>query len=107
MNAYRHAIARACDRAFPSPAPLGQRDGESAKAWWARLTLAERETVKEWQARHRWHPNQLRHTFASRVRRDHSLEAAQALLGHARADVTQVYAERDEKRAISVVASVG
>ncbi len=107
VNAYGHAIARACDRAFPPPVPSRQRDGESVKAWWARLTITEREAVKEWQAQHSWHPNQLRHTFASRVRRDHGLEAAQVLLGHARADVTQVYAERDEKLAISVAASVG
>ena len=31
-----------------------------------------------------WHPNQLRHTFATRVmRKQHGLEAAQVLLGHA------------------------
>ena len=42
-----------------------------------------------------WHPNQLRHTFATEVRRTHGLEAAQAALGHSKADVTQVYAERD------------
>lgn len=107
VNAYGHAIARACDRAFPPPAPLRQREGESAKAWWTRLNPAEREAVKEWQAQHRWHPNQLRHTFASRVRRDHGLEAAQVLLGHARADVTQVYAERDEKLAVTVAAEIG
>jgi len=35
-----------------------------------------------------WAPNQLRHTFATRVRKDHGLEAAQVLLGHSRADVT-------------------
>lgn len=42
-----------------------------------------------------WHPNQLRHLHATEVRRRFGLEAAQAALGHARADVTQVYAERD------------
>ncbi len=41
-----------------------------------------------------WHPNQLRHTFASDVRKQHGLEAAQVLLGHLNANVTQVYAER-------------
>jgi integrase len=43
----------------------------------------------------RWHPNQLRHTRATEVRRRYGLEAAQVILGHSRADVTQVYAERD------------
>jgi integrase len=42
-----------------------------------------------------WHPNQIRHTYATEVRREHGLEAAQILLGHTYADVTQVYAERD------------
>lgn len=54
-----------------------------------------------------WHPNQLRHTFATRVRKQHGLEAAQVLLGHARADVTQVYAERDGTLAATVAAKIG
>lgn len=55
----------------------------------------------------RWHPNQLRHTYATRLRRLHGLEAAQVLLGHARADVTQIYAERDLKKAARIAAKVG
>jgi hypothetical protein len=35
------------------------------------------------------------------------LEAAQVLLGHARADVTQVYAERNERLAATVAAKIG
>lgn len=54
-----------------------------------------------------WHPNQLRHTFATDVRATYGVEAAQVLLGHARADVTQVYAERNERRAAEVAAEVG
>lgn len=54
-----------------------------------------------------WHPYQLRHSFASKVRKAHGLEAAQVLLGHARADVTQVYAERNEELASKVAAQVG
>jgi integrase len=42
-----------------------------------------------------WHPHQLRHTHATEVRRLFGLEAAQVALGHSRANVTQVYAERD------------
>ena len=37
------------------------------------------------------------------VRRKFGLEAAQTVLGHARADVTQVYAERDHALAASVM----
>jgi integrase len=54
-----------------------------------------------------WAPNQLRHLFASEVRRDHGLEAAQVLLGHSRADVTQVYAERNFGLAAAVALKVG
>jgi integrase len=54
-----------------------------------------------------WHPNQLRHLFATEVRKVHGLEAAQVLLGHSRADVTQIYAERDEQLAANVAAKVG
>lgn len=54
-----------------------------------------------------WHPNQLRHTFATEVRSRHGLEAAQVLLGHRKADVTQVYAERDRKLAEGVAAAIG
>ncbi len=44
-----------------------------------------------------WHANQLRHSKATEVRRQFGLEAAQVSLGHAKADVTQVYAERDAR----------
>src|SRR5262249_4112891 len=54
-----------------------------------------------------WHPNQIRHTFATEVRRVYGLEAAQVLLGHAKADVTQVYAERDWELAMKVAAEIG
>ncbi len=54
-----------------------------------------------------WHPNQLRHTFATEVRKSHGLEAAQVLLGHSRADVTQVYAERNLALAVSVASEIG
>ncbi len=54
-----------------------------------------------------WSPNQLRHTAATMIRAKYGLEAAQAVLGHARADVTQVYAERDLSRAVEVMREVG
>ena len=54
-----------------------------------------------------WTPNQLRHNAATRVRKKHGLEAAQVLLGHATADVTQVYAERDLEKAMQAAADLG
>ena len=80
---------------------------ESRAAWWARLTEQERNEVRRWRRMHRWHPNQLRHTFATEVRKAHGLEAAQVLLGHARADVTQVYSERNLTLAVKVAGVMG
>lgn len=54
-----------------------------------------------------WHPNQLRHSHATEVRRRFGLEAAQVVLGHAKADVTQLYAERNTTLAASVAAQIG
>jgi integrase len=86
---YRRAIERACDRAYPPT------DG---------LTP---ETLKEWQGQHRWAPNRLRHTAATELRKRFGLEAAQVILGHSYADVTQIYAEADQKLAIGVMAMIG
>jgi integrase len=55
----------------------------------------------------RWHPNQLRHTRATEIRRQFGLEAAQVVLGHSRADVTQLYAEADLSLAVRVAADMG
>jgi integrase len=54
-----------------------------------------------------WHPNQLRHSHATMVRRQFGLEAAGAALGHSRMSVTEVYAERDADLARRVAAAIG
>jgi integrase len=114
---YVGAVVRACDRAFPPPGDLAQREGETHGAWWGqkiddkwiegRLTSAQKAEVNAWRKAHRWSPNQLRHTFATRVRKEHGLEAAQVLLGHSKADVTQIYAEKNEALAVTVAAKIG
>lgn len=55
----------------------------------------------------RWSPNRLRHSAATEIRSKFGLEAAQNVLGHASADITQVYAERDLQQAINVAREVG
>jgi integrase len=68
---------------------------------------AVRRAAEKAQVTH-WHPNQLRHLFATEVRLSHhGLEAAQVLLGHARCDVTQVYAERNLKAAAEAIRQLG
>jgi integrase len=106
-GSYGVAVDRACDAAFPPPAPLAQRPDETAARWRVRLTAEQWNEVKAWRKARRWHPNQLRHTFATRVRKQHGLEAAQVLLGHSRADVTQIYAERNEELAAAVAGLIG
>jgi integrase len=107
VTAYEHAIARACDKAFPTTGFLAKQKGEAVKAWKARLSAEQRTELDAWQSSHRWSPNQLRHSFATEVRKTHGLEAAQVLLGHARADVTQVYAERNHTLATKVASEIG
>lgn len=55
----------------------------------------------------RWTPYRLRHSAATLIRREHGLEAAQVILGHAKADVTQIYAAVDRAKAASVIQEIG
>ncbi|MBW3600273.1 MAG: site-specific integrase [Planctomycetes bacterium] len=88
-DSYGTAIRRATDAAFPPPEGLDD------------------DAVKAWRLQHRWGPNQLRHTAATEIRRQFGLEAAQVALGHSKADVTQIYAERDSALAARVAREVG
>lgn len=54
-----------------------------------------------------WHPNQLRHSRGTEVRRKFGLEAAQVVLGHSQAKVTEIYAESDAELAMKVAAETG
>ncbi len=55
----------------------------------------------------RWSPNRLRHSAGTAIRKQYGLEAAQVTLGHATADVTQVYAERDLTLATEIMRKIG
>lgn len=54
-----------------------------------------------------WFPLQLRHSRATEIRKQFGIEGAQVALGHARADVTQVYAERNDRLAAEIAAQSG
>lgn len=88
-DALNRAIHRAIDQANESKAKDLKRE------------LQEDERLPYWR------PNQLRHSVATKIRRAFGLEAAQVILGHSKADVTQVYAERDAERAKEVVRRIG
>lgn len=106
-DSYRHAIHRACDLAFPAVGNLARERHETRKNFLSRLTDEERIALRNWQSARRWSPNRLRHSAATEIRRMFGLEAAQVVLGHAAADVTQVYAERDVQKGIEVARKIG
>lgn len=113
VDSYRRAIQYACDRAFPPPEHLRPReysDGprETQTACLARLTDREKRELVAWRRAHRWHPHQLRHSAATRIRQEFGLEAAQLVLGHSSAVITDaVYAERDQSKVAEVIRRVG
>jgi integrase len=115
-RSYDQAIARACDRASPHPTLVEMRTAIKAtplggrKKAWKELRRWEKEHAAElaqWREEHRWSPLQLRHTTATMVRSKYGLEAAQTVLGHAKADVTQIYAERDLGKAREIAEQIG
>jgi integrase len=104
--ALRRAVQRGCDRAFPHPTISKIAETELAEIDVTRQQQLAAE-LKKWQRAHQWHPNQLRHTAATDFRSRFGLEAAQVLLGHSKADTTQVYAERDLNKAADVARKIG
>jgi integrase len=99
VNAYRRAIARACDRAFPH--------AELAAIPPKERTPDQRAELRAWQKSHRWHPHQLRHSAATFIRRQCGAEVAQAVLGHAELCTTEIYAEKDLDAARAAMARFG
>ena len=80
---------RACERAFPVPDGLPEA------------------SLKAWRKANWWSPNQLRHSAATEIRKLYGIEGSQVVLGHAKADVTQIYAERDHDKAAEIMRQVG
>lgn len=54
-----------------------------------------------------WSPNRLRHTYATAVRRDYGLEAAQVTLGHSTARTSEIYAEKNLAAGAAVAKAIG
>lgn len=86
-------------QAKPERAPRDEYDADSYRRAIARACKAAGVEA--------WAPNRLRHSAATEIRARFGLEAAQVILGHSRADVTQVYAERDLQKAVEVAAAIG
>ena len=54
-----------------------------------------------------WHPRQLRHALATKVRAEYGLEGAAAVLGHSSLATSQIYAEVNETLATKIMAEIG
>jgi integrase len=106
-ESYTRAITRACEFAFGMPAELRDPNGKRRKAGTPEERQERRRKAADWRAANCWSPNQLRHAAATAVRREFGIEAAQLVLGHADANVTQIYAERDAERAREIAKKVG
>lgn len=54
-----------------------------------------------------WHPNQLRHSAATAIRRGADIDTARTVLGHSSVAITEVYAEQDFETARRIIAKIG
>ena len=107
-GSYRRAIVRGIEKAFPLPESLPkQGKDQSQEEWIEAMTEEQQSDYLAWRDRYWWHPHQLRHNAATIARRADGLETAQVFLGHSKADVTQIYAERDMERAMGVAMKIG
>jgi integrase len=117
-TAYRRAIRRATESAFPPPEQFARqkvkgRKGKKSKRWetpveWCqRLGPEKWKELQDWRREHSWHPHQLRHTAATEIRRRFGIEAAQHVLGHATLSITELYAEKNADVANRIAAAIG
>jgi hypothetical protein len=54
-----------------------------------------------------WHPHQLRHNFATNIRREFGADAALTLLGDKTTRMIDIYAEKDGAKASDIIERVG
>ncbi len=55
----------------------------------------------------RFHPHQLRHAAATKLRREFGVDAARIILGHRSVSVTDTYAELDAQQAVEIAKRIG
>jgi integrase len=107
VTAYRRAILRAIEKAFPAPEHLRKLPDETNQQWQKRLTKKEKTELRVWYKQYSWHPHQLRHNAATFLRKEFGLETARIILGHRSAVITEVYAEQDKEKALEAIVKVG
>jgi integrase len=103
VGSYRRAITRGCELAFEMPAELRKIRRSIPEPQKSEL----KEQAAAWRQEHCWHPNQLRHSAATRLRKDFGVEMARIILGHSTAFTTEIYAEVDRQQAIQLMGKAG
>ena len=118
VTSYSHAVGRACARraalevdaqlaADPALAAHAKRHREGRPAWAARLPDALRERYQQLLRNYHWHPHQLRHNAASRLKDAFGWDLARIVLGHRTVQMTQVYAADNLAKACTAMAQAG
>ena len=102
------ALGAAGSSGIPSTAPIECAPTEWAAVPWTvdSYRQAIRHACKAAKVKP-WRPNQLRHNAATKLRRLGGLDAAQALLGHRHANVTEIYAEADDEKLAPLLEQIG
>lgn len=97
---YRRAIHRGLD-AWAAKQWRAEHDGKDPQ------TDDQREDLEALKKQARWSPNRLRHSFATRARKQFDLDPIRAALGHHGAETTLTYAQQDIGKAAEVARRIG
>ncbi len=69
---------------------------------------AEQQRLRmEYRDRWCWHPHQLRHNYATMIRKRFGVEEASNMLDHSSVKMTEVYAQRNRAQAVEIAKQVG
>src|SRR5207249_4170009 len=80
---------------------------EKRRGWLTRLTAEQRMELKAWWKAHRFHPHQLRHTAATRWRKEFGAEATLVLLGDRTTRMVDIYGEKDRAISSRIMEKIG
>ena len=110
-GSYCRAIRYACMKLHPYPDEIKPPTTKAEKAAAQELSAEEKAEQKRLRKEHRerwcWHPHQLRHNYATMIRKQFGIEEASNMLDHSSVKMTEVYAERDREQAVEIARSVG
>jgi len=117
-QAERDAARRAARKTKVQPSQLCRKKARPMKHPGLRYTTASYRRTLDYATKlaikagllpkdTRWHPHQLRHSCATRIRKEYGLDAVRALLGHRTVSQSAEYAELDTELAAATAARVG